>query len=217
MEILGILSSFMLAILVALVLLQLVWAYALQCLATKNEMSSLGETLAWLPILNLYPFIVCCGGSFPRFLIGAAVYVVGAIGLGLLKHAREIRFNERSPDGLAGLERGLAARSADERSCARLFPGAAQARLDALPDATVVIVDPPRRGLDTPLRNALAATPPRRLVYLACGVDSLIEDLKHLLAPGGLRLAGLEVFDFFPFTEHIETLAWLDANPGTFD
>ncbi|MBW1883732.1 MAG: hypothetical protein JRJ58_09410, partial [Deltaproteobacteria bacterium] len=51
----------------------------------------------------------------------------------------------------------------------------------------------------------------------ACGVDSLIEDLAHLQASGRLRLAGLEVFDFFPFTEHIETLAWLDANPVGFD
>ena len=154
----------------------------------------------------------------PKRQIVAEFYCgVGAIGLGLLKHAREIRFNERSPDGLAGLERGLAARGADERSRARLFAGTAQERLDALRDAAVVIVDPPRRGLDPPLRDALAATPPRRLVYLACGVDSLIEDLKTLQAPGGLRLAGLEVFDFFPFTEHIETLAWLDANPGDFD
>jgi tRNA/tmRNA/rRNA uracil-C5-methylase (TrmA/RlmC/RlmD family) len=98
-----------------------------------------------------------------------------------------------------------------------LFPGAAETRLDALPDASLVIVDPPRRGLDRPLRDALAATAPGRLVYLSCGVDSLIEDLEALQAPGRLRLAGLEVFDFFPFTEHIETLAWLDADPGDFD
>lgn len=84
MEILGFLSGFMIAILVMVVVLQLVYAYALQCLATKNDMSSLAETLAWLPILNVYPFIVSCGGSFPRFLIGSAAYVGGAIGLGFL-------------------------------------------------------------------------------------------------------------------------------------
>ncbi len=154
----------------------------------------------------------------PKRQIVAEFYCgVGAIGLGLLEDANEVRFNERSPDGLAGLERGLDARKADERSRARLFAGPAQARLDALSGATLVIVDPPRRGLDPPLRDTLAAKPPRRLVYLACGVDSLVEDLAHLQAPGRLRLAGLEVFDFFPFTEHIETLAWLDANPVGFD
>ena len=84
MEILGYLSGFMLAIMVFSVIVQFVYAYALQSLAHKNEMSSLAETLAWLPILYLYPFIVCGGGSFPRFLIGAAGFLVGAIGLGVM-------------------------------------------------------------------------------------------------------------------------------------
>jgi hypothetical protein len=84
MEILGYLSSFMLAIMVLSVIVQFVYAYALQSLAHKNEMSSLAETLAWLPILNLYPFVVCGGGSFPRFLIGAAAFLAGTIGLGVM-------------------------------------------------------------------------------------------------------------------------------------
>jgi 23S rRNA (uracil1939-C5)-methyltransferase len=136
---------------------------------------------------------------------------VGAIGLGLLERSREIRFNERSPDGLAGLELGLAARPEAERARARILPGSAEERLDALEGADLVIVDPPRRGLDARLREALAAAPPARLVYLACGLDALMDDLAVLRAPGRLGLAGIEVFDFFPFTEHVETLVWLDA------
>jgi tRNA/tmRNA/rRNA uracil-C5-methylase (TrmA/RlmC/RlmD family) len=137
---------------------------------------------------------------------------VGAIGLSLLSRSREVRFNERSPDGLAGLELGLAARPESERARARLMPGAAGERLDALEGADVVVVDPPRRGLDPGLRGALAANAPRRLVYLACGLDALLADLEILRAPGQLRLAGVEVFDFFPFTEHVETLVWLDQD-----
>jgi hypothetical protein len=80
---LGYLAGFMLAITLLSIVVQLVFAYALQTLAYKNEMSSLAETLAWLPILNLYPFIACGGGSFSRFLIGVAVFFAGAIGLGI--------------------------------------------------------------------------------------------------------------------------------------
>ena len=80
---LGYLAGFVLAITLLGIGLQLVFAYALQTLANKNEMSSLAETLAWLPILNLYPFIACGGGSFSRFLIGAAVLLGGSIGLGV--------------------------------------------------------------------------------------------------------------------------------------
>jgi tRNA/tmRNA/rRNA uracil-C5-methylase (TrmA/RlmC/RlmD family) len=41
-------------------------------------------------------------------------------------------------------------------------------------------------------------------------LDSLISDLIALQRGGGLALSGLEVFDFFPFTEHVETLVWFD-------
>jgi len=135
---------------------------------------------------------------------------VGSIGLALLGEARAIRFNERSPEGLLGLELGLAGRSREERARATMFPGTAGERLDGLVGADLVLVDPPRRGLDESLRVALADAPPPRLVYLACGLESLISDLVVLQGGGGLALRGLEVFDFFPFTEHVETLVWLD-------
>jgi tRNA/tmRNA/rRNA uracil-C5-methylase (TrmA/RlmC/RlmD family) len=142
---------------------------------------------------------------------------VGAIGLGLLANASEIRFNERSVHGLAGLERGLAQRPGEERARARILRGGAGDCLEGLADADVVIVDPPRRGLDAPLLEALASSPPKRLIYLACGLPALLEDLKTLRRPGGLRLAGIEAFDFFPFTQHIEALVWLDSDGEHFD
>jgi tRNA/tmRNA/rRNA uracil-C5-methylase (TrmA/RlmC/RlmD family) len=152
-------------------------------------------------ISNLVP----AGSTIAEFYCG-----VGSIGLILLGRSKAIRFNERSSQGLQGLELGLAARPARERARATVLPGAAGERLDALQGAELVVVDPPRRGLDEPLRRALAETPPDRLVYLACGLESLIADLDRLQRPGHLRLRGLEVFDFFPFTEHVETLVWLD-------
>jgi 23S rRNA (uracil1939-C5)-methyltransferase len=135
---------------------------------------------------------------------------VGSIGLTLLGEARAVRFNERSPDGLSGLELGLAGRPEEERARATVLPGTAGERLDGLAGADLVLVDPPRRGLDESLRVALADAPPARLVYLACGLESLISDLSVLQQSGALALRGLEVFDFFPFTQHVETLVWLD-------
>lgn len=136
---------------------------------------------------------------------------IGAIGLGLLARG-PVRFNERSAPGLAGLARGLAARPARERDRAEIFEGAAGARLDALAGADVVIVDPPRKGLDGPLLDALARRPPARLIYLACGLPRLLEEIPVLVRAGGLRLTGAEIFDFFPFTGHVETLVWLDRD-----
>ncbi len=147
----------------------------------------------------------------PQASIVAEFYCgVGAIGLPLLEHAKALRFNERGRHGLAGLEQGLALRPDAERARATILPGAAGAALSALDGAEVVIVDPPRRGLDEALRQALETTPPERLVYLACGLESLVSDLESLTQSRTLAIAGLEIFDFFPFTQHVETLVWLD-------
>jgi 23S rRNA (uracil1939-C5)-methyltransferase len=135
---------------------------------------------------------------------------VGSIGLTLLREAKALRFNERSPDGLRGLELGLAKRPEAERTRATILAGAAGDRLDGLTGADLVVVDPPRRGLDVALTSALAESPPKRLIYLSCGLESLVADLKLLERNGTLALRGLETFNFFPFTEHVETLVWLD-------
>jgi tRNA/tmRNA/rRNA uracil-C5-methylase (TrmA/RlmC/RlmD family) len=148
----------------------------------------------------------------PGRTIAEAYCGVGAIGLGLLSNANAIRFNERSPGGLRGLELGLAARPEAERARATIVAGTAGEELALLDGADAVIVDPPRRGLDALLREALAQRPPDRLVYLACGLDALEADLDRLVRPGGLTLCGIEAFDFFPFTEHVEVLAWLDRD-----
>ena len=141
---------------------------------------------------------------------------VGAIGLGWLSRGVRVDFNERSPDGLAGLEAGLAARPAIERARARIHPGAAGDELEWLTGSAdrpdVVVVDPPRRGLDPALMEALIADPPRRLIYLACGLPALLEELARFEQQSPLRLRGVEAFDFFPFTRHVETLVWLDRN-----
>lgn len=142
---------------------------------------------------------------------------VGAIGLGLLSRVSEVRFNERSPDGLNGLARGLEERPDVERARAQILRGAAGESLEGLGEMDVVIVDPPRKGLDPPLLKALAETPPRRLIYLACGLPSLLEELPKLVRTDGLALKGIEAFDFFPFTDHLETLVCLDRNGETFE
>lgn len=135
---------------------------------------------------------------------------VGAIGLGLLARGARVEFNERGRGGLEGLALGLAARTNDEQARARVFEGAAAEHADRAAGAEVVIVDPPRRGLDRGLLVALAAAPPERLVYLACDRTSLARDLDVLMESGRLVPRGLEAFDFFPFTDHVESLVWLD-------
>jgi tRNA/tmRNA/rRNA uracil-C5-methylase (TrmA/RlmC/RlmD family) len=138
-----------------------------------------------------------------------AEYYAGAgpIGLGLLARCARVVFVESAPGGVRGLRMGIALRSDAERARAAVIEAEARAALEALDGADVAIVDPPRKGLDAALAAALATSPPSRVVYVSCDVDSFARDARELCAGGRLRLAALEAWAMFPHTEHVETLA----------
>jgi len=131
----------------------------------------------------------------------------GALGLGLLARVTRLDCNEWAAPGLAGLARGIAERPPTERAKVRVFAGRAGGHAALADEADVVVVDPPRRGLEPALLARLASDPPARLIAVACGLDAFERECAALLAGGRLALAELQAFDLFPFTEHVETVA----------
>lgn len=86
---------------------------------------------------------------------------------------------------------------------ARSFDAVAASDFDA------VLLDPPRDGaLEVARWLASADNPIPNVVYVACDPGCMARDLG-VLSEGGWRVEGLEFFDMFPRTRHIETLAWL--------
>ena len=79
--------------------------------------------------------------------------------------------------------------------------------LDPVPD--VVVVDPPRAGLDPSVIDAIVESGVRRLVYVSCDPATLARDLRRL-ADGGMELSELQPIDMFPHTQHIECISTLD-------
>ncbi|RVU44748.1 23S rRNA (uracil(1939)-C(5))-methyltransferase RlmD [Lujinxingia sediminis] len=76
-------------------------------------------------------------------------------------------------------------------------------------DFDTVLLDPPRDGAQEAARwLASAENPISNVVYIACDPGCMARDLG-VLSEGGWRVEGLEFFDMFPRTRHIETLAWL--------
>jgi 23S rRNA (uracil1939-C5)-methyltransferase len=137
---------------------------------------------------------------------------VGAIGLPLAPRVASLALNELSPASIEGLSLGVRELAPDVAARVRVLPGPAADALGSLADASVVIVDPPRRGLDSAVVSALVETPPERLVYVSCGLDSFLEQTEQLRSSGRLRLAGLELYVMFPYTDHVETLAWFERD-----
>jgi 23S rRNA (uracil1939-C5)-methyltransferase len=132
---------------------------------------------------------------------------VGAIGLSMLPKVSALKLNEVAPQSLFGLHLGVAELAAPLRDRVEVLPGSAQAAVHAAAGSEVVIVDPPRRGLDPELGQVLAAHPPAHLIYVSCGLKSFLNDTGLLLAGGKLRLSELTAFNLMPFTEHVETVA----------
>ena len=71
-------GAFFVAFAVTLAIVQVFFAYALQVIAEKNELSDSAAFIAWIPILNLYPFVKVGGGNFKTFLFGSIGACVAA-------------------------------------------------------------------------------------------------------------------------------------------
>lgn len=77
------------------------------------------------------------------------------------------------------------------------------ANLADLSGYDLIIVDPPRKGLDPQMIAKLEA---KRLIYVSCGFDSFKRDAKELLMLGW-KLKEAAGYLLFPGTNHVETLA----------
>jgi 23S rRNA (uracil1939-C5)-methyltransferase len=135
---------------------------------------------------------------------------VGAITLSLLEGVESAVVNELGEASLEGLQQGLMALPEALRARVTVVPGMAAAAAHHAANADVVVVDPPRKGLETTLATALRDSPPRRLLYVSCGLDALLRDVALLTGRDGLRLTGLTAYDLMPYTGHVEVLAVFD-------
>lgn len=142
---------------------------------------------------------------------------VGTVGLALrrLRALSSLTMNEISPPSLTGLRMALAVLG--EPPDVRVAEGPASAHTHLVSGADVVIVDPPRKGLEPALLEALCADAPARLIYLSCGLPALLREAQEL-ARTGLLPHFVGAYSYFPFTEHVETLVVFDregnARPG---
>ncbi len=73
-----------------------------------------------------------------------------------------------------------------------------------------VVVDPPRTGLSEKVLRLLRELRAPRLLYVSCDPATLARDLSRL--SGAYRIGGIEAYDFFPQTHHVETLAVLERS-----
>ena len=77
-----------------------------------------------------------------------------------------------------------------------------------LAHADAVVLDPPRVGAGRLVVEQVAHLAPTTVVYVACDPAALARDIA-LFAGHGYDLTGLQAFDLFPMTHHLEAVATL--------
>ena len=70
-----------------------------------------------------------------------------------------------------------------------------------------VVVDPPRKGLDKPVVDAMLEAKPKQIVYLSCNPATLARDLSYLKEQYDIEF--VQPYDMFPQTANVETLVSL--------
>ena len=136
---------------------------------------------------------------------------VGTITLTLADHCKSVVGVEIVPAAIEDAKEN-AARNGIENArflCADAGQAAAKMAAEGFRPG-VIVVDPPRKGLDEAAVKALCDMAPDRIVYVSCDCASLARDAKMLFTQGGYRPTKVQAFDMFPRTANIETVALLE-------
>ncbi len=89
--------------------------------------------------------------------------------------------------------------------------GAVKEHIDELQKTEVLIVDPPRKGLEYELIKAIADTPLKQILYLSCNFTTLKRDVEQLKRIGW-KVHSVSGYDLFPGTPHFELLIVLEKS-----
>lgn len=134
---------------------------------------------------------------------------IGTISLLLAQHAGHVDGIESVPEAVEDAIQNARGNGIDNLSfhcgnAEEVLPQLVRAGLR--PDA--VVLDPPRKGCERPVLDALLACGAERIVYVSCNPATLARDAR-ILADGGFHLISAQPVDMFPQTAHVETVCLL--------
>jgi len=159
---------------------------------TKMAEKMVGYIITQLPVSSTTTLLdVYCGvGLFSKFFAAKCQTVIGI---------------ETSESACKDFAVNL-----DEFDNVELYEGAAEEVLPGLAgrldSSTLVIVDPPRAGIERHALDAILEIKPQMIAYVSCDPSTLARDAARLIS-GGYRLVEVTPFDLFPQTYHIESIS----------
>jgi 23S rRNA (uracil1939-C5)-methyltransferase len=100
----------------------------------------------------------------------------------------------------------------DEFENVDLYEATAEAVLTQVSfDPDVIVVDPPREGLERKTMDGILSQGASQLIYFSCDPATMARDAKRLTS-AGYRLEKIAMIDMFPQTYHIESASYWEKN-----
>ena len=157
---------------------------------------------------KLYNRAVLFAGLKPRETAIDAYCGVGAIGMLAAGAAGQVFGVELIPDAvedakLAAKKHGIQNIDFVAGRCEVILP-----KDDTLKKASVIFLDPPRKGCGRELLDAIAKVGIPRVVYVSCDPATLARDVA-IMKEWGYTLTNVAPYDMFPQTGHVETVVLL--------
>lgn len=128
----------------------------------------------------------------------------GTIGIYLSKYCKEVLGIEISDSSIKDANNNIKLNNIDN---VKFIKGDVGKIISNKYQASIVIVDPPRSGLDKNTRKGLLEILPKKIIYVSCDTMTLVRDLKDLL--NKYKLVNISIADMFPQTYHVECVCVL--------
>lgn len=140
---------------------------------------------------------------------------IGTISLFLAKKAKEVYGVEIVPQAIEDAKVNAKINNIDNAHFYCEDAGAFADRIkgtigtcNSIPKPDVIVVDPPRKGLDGRLIDVIVEADPKKLVYVSCDPATLARDVK-IFDEKGYKVNKVAVYDQFGFSTHVETICLL--------
>ncbi|NQT50270.1 class I SAM-dependent RNA methyltransferase [Candidatus Kuenenbacteria bacterium] len=130
---------------------------------------------------------------------------VGSISLPLSKKFKSARLIESNQEAARFAEQNIELNKI--KNCQAEMKRSEDA-IDLIESESVLILDPPRAGLEKLLTSEILEKQPKRLIYLSCDMATQARDLNALKEK--YRIVFSRLYNFFPRTPHVESLIVLD-------
>lgn len=136
---------------------------------------------------------------------------MGVIGLNLAAFSKEVHCIEINPFAKQCFDQTCSLLPQEIKNKVFFHPASMEKSLRLLKTPEVIVVDPPRKGLETFVLDAIDQSQAEQLIYLSCSTSSFIRDCGRLLK-SGWSIEKAFGYLFFPGSNHVETLCILKRN-----